>query len=597
MTSLPKTLSRFLRYFLLKQKGRFAAIQILAFAWSFDNITWPLILRLLIDKITTFAPEEGNLWHDLTPLLIFWLCTRISLDLAYRTYGFLMASTFPQLESAIRMEMFTYIQDHSYHYFAHHFAGSISNRINDMAQSTTRILQLLFTLFMPAFLAFVIASILFYMINPGFAFFLVLWTCLHMGICFAGAKRCAHASEVHSHARSFLTGKVVDSLSNIVNVKLFASKDYECTYLGKYQKKERQTYTQALTIAEKINVALSISSLLFPGIFLTWYIIYSWQMQWIDVGSLVFIFNATWNIQHLAWFAGMELPNLYKEIGVCQQAMSLIRAEHEIQDEPDAKDLKIKKGRIVFEDVSFHYPDGKRIFQGLRATIGEGEKVGLVGFSGSGKSTFVNLIMRFFAIHSGAIKIEGTDIRTVTRQSLRSQISMIPQNPSLFHRTLWENIRYGNRHATQEEVLAASKNAHCHEFISSLPEGYATLVGERGIKLSGGQRQRIAIARALLADAPILILDEATSALDSVTETHIQEALHHLMRGRTTIVIAHRLSTLSEMDKILVFEKGAIVEEGNHKALLRSGGHYATMWQMQAGGFLPDTSDGMEVEW
>ncbi len=585
---LPKTLFSFIWYFVKKQKFYFIVIQILALAWSVDNTIWPFILRLLIDKITAFTPEQGNIWYHLMPLLTFWVVTWLAIEVAYRIYGFMMARIFPRFESHIRMSMFEYVQDHSYDYFANHFAGNISNRISDMTQSATRIMQLIMTLFIPALLALIIASIVFYTISPWFTVLLLGWTVLHIGICLAGARKCANLSKIHSNARSFLTGKVVDSLTNIINVKLFARKHYECEYTYKYQKEERQKYIDSLTIAEKIKVALSISAFIFPGVLLTWYIIHSWQNNLISIGSLVLIFNTTWNIQHLAWFAGLELPNLYKEIGICQQAMSLIRTEHEIKDKPNAKELKIQCGQISFDTVNFHYLQGSKVFKNLTTTLQAGQKIGLVGFSGSGKSTFVNLIMRFFDVESGAIKIDGTNISEATTHSLRSQISMIPQDPSLFHRTLRDNIRYGRIKANDKEVIAAACHAHCHEFISALPEAYDSLVGERGIKLSGGQRQRIAIARAILKNAPILILDEATSALDSVTEKRIQEALHYLMEGRTTIVIAHRLSTLSKMDRILVFDDGQIIEDDTPEALLSANGHFAKMWKMQAGGFLPD---------
>jgi len=230
-----------------------------------------------------------------------------------------------------------------------------------------------------------------------------------------------------------------------------------------------------------------------------------------------------------------------------------------------------------------------KFFEDKTLTIKAGEKVGLVGFSGSGKTTFVNLILRHYDPDSGKILIDGQDICKVTQKSLRQQIALIPQDPSLFHRTIMDNLRYGRLEATDDEVYEASKKAHCHEFIMQLPEGYHTIVGERGSKISGGQRQRIAIARAILKNAPILILDEATSALDSITEKYIQEALHVLTKARTTLVVAHRLSTLSEMDRILVFKDGKIIEEGTHESLVDQGGHYAHLWKMQAGGFLQDS--------
>ena len=258
----------------------------------------------------------------------------------------------------------------------------------------------------------------------------------------------------------------------------------------------------------------------------------------------------------------------------------------DVLDSPQAVPLVITQGEIIFENVSFHYGE-KKLFHNKAVHIKAGEKVGLVGYSGAGKSTFVNLILRFYPVEKGRILIDGQNIASVTLESLRAQVALVPQDPVLFHRSLEDNIRYGRTDASQGEVKDIAKLAHCDEFITKCPDGYASLVGERGTKLSGGERQRIAIARAMLNKAPILILDEATSALDSVTENYIQESLENLMQNRTTLVIAHRLSTLAKMDRILVFDQGKIVEQGTHTELLSKGGHYAHMWQMQAGGFLP----------
>jgi len=260
----------------------------------------------------------------------------------------------------------------------------------------------------------------------------------------------------------------------------------------------------------------------------------------------------------------------------------------EIQDKPNAITLNCTQGQITFNQVKFHYKSTEPLFQNKSIEIQAGQKVGLVGYSGSGKSTFVNLILRLYDVTDGAILIDGQDIRDVTQDSLRENIAMIPQDPSLFHRSLMENIRYGRIDTTDEEVIEAAKKAHAHGFIEKLQQGYGSLVGERGVKLSGGQRQRIAIARAILKNAPILILDEATSQLDSVTENLIQESLWKLMQNKTTIVIAHRLSTLLHMDRILVFDKGKIVEDGTHSDLLARGGVYKNLWDAQVGGFLDD---------
>jgi len=285
----------------------------------------------------------------------------------------------------------------------------------------------------------------------------------------------------------------------------------------------------------------------------------------------------------------IELPNLFKESGICRQALSMLQEPISLADAPGAQELEVTKGKIHFQKVHFQYGKTTPLFSNKSVVIQPGQKVGLVGYSGSGKTTFVNLILRFFDIQSGQILIDGQDIANVTQESLRKKIALIPQDPSLFHRSLLENIRYGRVEASDPEVMEAAQKAHAHEFIMALPEGYNTLVGERGIKLSGGQRQRVAIARAILKDAPILILDEATSALDSFTESQIQESLAVLMEERTTLVVAHRLSTLLSMDRILVFDRGKIIEDGSHAALLEKKGLYYSLWKSQVGGFLADS--------
>lgn len=589
IVTVPQSLTSFIWHFIKEQKVAFIVIQVLALAWSLDNTLWPYAFKLLIDKIMIFNADKSQIWYYLMPVLIFWGSLWLTIEVMFRVMGFMMAAAFPRLEASIRMVMFQYVEDHSYDFFASNFAGNISNKISDMTQSVTRIMQLVINLFVPAFVALVIASGIFFTVNAFFALLLVGWAILHIGICLLGAKKCASLSKAHSSSRSFLTGKIVDAFSNVINIKIFSRQQYEFDYINRYQKDEQTKNRAALIAVEKIKVALAISSFIFPCVLMTWYLIYSWQYDLISIGDVVLILYTTWNITIIAWMAGLELPNLFKEIGICQQALSIIKAKHDITDRENATTLRVKKGEITFDKVSFNYLKDSRIFENISLAIKAGEKIGLVGFSGSGKSTFVNLIMRFFDIAAGRILIDGTDISTVTLDSLRRQISMIPQDPSLFHRTLMDNIRYGKINATDQEVFAAARHAHCHDFIMELPQGYDSLAGERGIKLSGGQRQRIAIARAILENSPILILDEATSALDSVTEKHIQAALHYLTTGRTTIVIAHRLSTLAEMDRILVFDNGQIIEEGSHKALLAQAGHYAKMWHMQAGGFLPDS--------
>jgi len=295
-------------------------------------------------------------------------------------------------------------------------------------------------------------------------------------------------------------------------------------------------------------------------------------------------------IAGIVWTLATRLLDFFEKYGIVEESIDLVAPAHEIVDRVEAKPLRIERGAIEYQNVSFRHADGTQVFDGLNLRIAGGEKVALVGPTGAGKSMFVRLLRRQFMLSAGRICIDGQDIATVTLDSLNRAVAEVPQLPGLFHRTLRENIRYARPDATDEEVEQAAKLAHCHEFIVRRAEGYETLVGEQGVRLSGGERQRVAIARAFLKNAPILVLDEATSSLDSETEHLIQEALFRLIGGRTVIAIAHRLSTVTGMDRILFLERGRIVEQGSHGELLRRGGKYAALWHRQVGGFLPEES-------
>jgi ATP-binding cassette subfamily B protein len=327
---------------------------------------------------------------------------------------------------------------------------------------------------------------------------------------------------------------------------------------------------------------------------LTW-LIQSFQSAMITAGDFVMILTINISIMICLWEGSREISKFAEYLGTIIQGLRVALSPIEIVDHPHASTLHVTKGEIVFDKVKFHYKGDDALFENKSVTIPASQKVGLVGYSGGGKSTFVNLILRLFDINSGRILIDGVDIKTVTQASLRQNIGMIPQDPALFHRTLMDNIRYGNPNASDKEVIEAAKKADAHHFIMKIPNKYQALVGERGVKLSGGQRQRIAIARAFLKNAPILILDEATSQLDSLTEHEIQESLWELMQGKTTLIIAHRLSTLLKMDRILVFDRGRIIEDGTHKDLLKGKGLYKTLWDAQIGGFFVDGSPKKEI--
>ena len=394
-------------------------------------------------------------------------------------------------------------------------------------------------------------------------------------------------AEIASNASSTVTGKIVDSLTNILSVRLFSRGQFESRYLQRFTREEQRQHIFAAKHLEKMKLLQGSGGSIFI-LTVIFGLVYGWSHHWVTLGDFTLIGMLSFSMLGFIWYASYQLTVFIREAGKLQAALTLITTPHDIVDVPSALPLQVTYGTIAFNRVNFSYPNGKPIFQQLSVTIPAGQKVGLVGFSGSGKSTFVNLLLRFYDISGGGILVDGQNIQKITGDSLRRQIAMIPQDPSLFHRTLMENIRYGREEATDQEVVRAAQLAHCHEFIEQLDEKYEALIGERGVKLSGGQRQRIAIARAILKDAPILILDEATSSLDSATEKIIQKSLDNLMKNCTTIVIAHRLSTLLHMDRILVFDHGQIIEDGSIQELLHLNGHFAHLWNMQANGFLPD---------
>ncbi len=577
----------FIWKFLSLQRWKFFFIYFLSLVWSLDATLWPYLLRQVVDTFTLHDADRAAAWPTLKWLLLSGASLFVIVEGGFRCRDFLQARAIPKLEADIRMAMFDHIQHHSPKYFNEHFSGSLSNKINDMTTQVTLLLHNM-TIFIPAIGTCILSIIFFYQVSPLFAMILGGWIFLHLSICFAFTKKCSAYSNIHGEARSSLAGKIVDSLTSNFAVNLFFRFRFEKSQIATYQSDERAKNYQARRYVAWMFLWLSI--LFIAGGFVqNGFMIMCWMAGTITTGEIIQIFNTTWNVIMVLWFAGEVIPQFFQSIGIASQALSVMQDPQDVLDSPQAAPLSVKQGEIIFENVSFFYGE-KQLFENKAVHIKAGEKVGLVGYSGAGKSTFVNLILRFYPVEKGRILIDGQNIANVTLESLRSQVTLIPQEPVLFHRTLEDNIRYGRIDASKEEVVQAAKLAHCDEFIKKCPHGYSTLVGERGTKLSGGERQRIAIARSMLTGAPILILDEATSALDSVTERYIQDSLEKLMQNRTTLVIAHRLSTLAKMDRILVFDQGKIVEQGSHLDLLARGGHYSRMWHMQAGGFLPDSS-------
>lgn len=583
-----KELFGFVWQFMRPQKWVFIWIFVIdCLAWPLDSLLWPYILHVVVDIFTDYESNRIAAWVALKWPIISAICLMAYLEVASRTMGFLMAKAIPKLQADIRMAMFDHVQHHSPHYFNERFAGSLANKISDMTTQVELMIQQFFWPFLPAISACILGSIFLWFVNPLFTFILLIWVTIHLTVCFAFARSCDLYEHRHGEARTTLLGKIVDSFTNNFAVNLFYRFKYERKAMAPFQNEEMNTNTRARQHVEKMRCLTSLFyfSLGFLAMYGT--LLYLWVHHYITTGQAVQVFTTMWNISGIMWAVGSALPVMFQSFGTAKQAYSVMAEPQDLGDKPEAKELKIFESEIIFDNVSFQYGD-KKLFKNKHVKIRGGEKVGLVGYTGAGKSSFINLILRFFPLQSGKIMIDGQEIANVTLKSLRRQIALIPQDPMLFHRTLRENICYGKPDATEEEMIQAAKLAHCDEFIRNLPSHYEAKVGERGTKLSGGEKQRIAIARAILMDAPILILDEATSSLDSVTESYIQDSLTALMNNRTTLVIAHRLSTLSRMDRILVFDQGKIVEEGTHATLLRQDGFYAQMWKMQVGGFLPE---------
>jgi len=584
-----KSLTFFIWTFVRRQRWIFAVILLLSFNWASEMLVWPFILRKIVDVLGHYDVDRMSAWPFLKILLMWGAGIMVFNEGGFRLRDFLQATAFSKMEADIRMTMFAHIQSHSPKYFNEHFSGSLANKIGDMVSTVSVILRSILMLFIPACFVCIATIVIFSQMNGFLALIISIWMAIHFILAGIFTINCRKYSALHGESRSTLVGKIVDSLTNNFVVNLFFRFRFEKDYVAYYQKDEKTKNRLTQIYSAKMFTSLSVVYLVEMFVLFGFTIFY-WLHGNISTGEVVQLFYTIFNLTMVIWIIADKAPELFQSLGIAKQALSVMQDPQDVLDLPHAMGLSIKRGEIVFENVSFFYGE-RQIFQKLNLRIAAGEKVGLVGYSGAGKSTFVNLILRFFSVGQGRILIDGQDIAHVTLESLREQIALIPQDPILFHRSLEENIRYGRLEASQSEVIEAARLAHCDEFIKKFPGEYNAMVGERGTKLSGGEKQRIAIARAMLIKAPILILDEATSALDSVTEQYIQDSLEKLMANRTTIVVAHRLSTLSKMDRILVFDQGKIIEQGSQQELLNKKGHFAHMWQMQAGGFLPDRSE------
>lgn len=560
----------------------FVFLAILAGFWGpFNNILIKQIINVLPSVKT--GGSTSLMWLAALIVLNFIVFDNVTWrSIAYINYRFQ-----PVIKNQIISGMLNFVLENSYQFFQDSLSGRISSQITTLADNLELILHRISLDFIRGFSMLMVAFVAAYYVNPTFFYILFLWFIAFSIFSILMSRRLVNLADAQASSETVVSGQLVDCITNHSNVRIFSKKNDEILRINQYlqvmktafQKKE--FFILILSSVQGLLIAIMMG-------FSTYFLVHLYGKNLVSIGDFALILGLSMELGHMVWYTMSRVDEFNQALGKCRQSLSALMVTPDIKDKKDAHALMVPTGQIVFDNVKFHYKGTEPLFQNKSVVIQAGQKVGLVGYSGGGKSTFVNLILRLYDVTDGRILIDNQDIRDVSQDSLRRNIAMIPQDPVLFHRSLEENIRYGKTDASEEEVIRAAKKAHAHEFIHVLPHGYASLVGERGVKLSGGQRQRIAIARAILKNAPILILDEATSQLDSVTEKGIQESLWELMQNKTTIVIAHRLSTLLHMDRIIVFDEGHIVEDGTHTELLNKNGLYRVLWNTQVGGFLPD---------
>lgn len=549
----------------------------------------PLILASVLSKLAQHDFVAGDIWQSFGPVIVVYAVLLLAGIAMWRAVDWYVWRLEGHVQRSIARQIFSHMLSRSADFHANHFAGSLVSQANKVISGYVRMADT--TIFTTLSLIFgvIMSVIILAPRSPIFALSLAVLASLYAYGAILASRPVRRLSGIYAAQESRQTGFLADAVTNVMAIKSFARTKYELARfarvtdetLGKMNNFAR-AHRRLMNVLGSMNRTISAAALLIAVIAV---------MEFnADIATVFLIFSYTSNIvNQLFEFSNSGLRNYNRAIGDASEMVLKLGEQPEIQDPAEPEVARMGKGVIEFDDVSFKHNGAEdAIFAGLKMRIGQGEKIGLVGHSGSGKSTFVRLLLRFSDIDSGRILVDGQNIAHVTQDDLHEKIAYVPQEPLLFHRTIRENITYGKLDATEEEVTEAARKAHALEFIGTLPKGFDTMVGERGVKLSGGQRQRIAIARAILKDAPILVLDEATSALDSESEKLIQAALWELMKGRTAIVIAHRLSTIQRMDRIIVLDDGSIIEQGKHSDLLKKDGTYAKLWAHQSGGFIEE---------
>ncbi|MDB5187494.1 MAG: hypothetical protein JWO50_14 [Candidatus Kaiserbacteria bacterium] len=507
-----------------------------------------------------------------------------------RTRGWSQVYLETKVMNELSQNAFEYLLRHSTHFFSSNFTGTLTRKVTKYKDAFESLFDALMFSFLPLTVYVIGAIIILFSRSHLLGLILAFWTVVLLIFQYIATNMRQPLREDRANADSAVVGVISDSLSNHSAVVAFSgAKDESFLFQNAIARWKRAATRSWIadeniwTVQGLIMIIVNVSLLYGTYIF--------WTRGELQIGDFVLVQAYLIGTFEQLMSINRDLRRVYDALADAGEMVHILNSTHEILDIPGADTLHVDTGLVSFKDVSFYFDENRTILKNLTVSLLPGQKVALVGPSGAGKSTITKLLLRLFDVRSGSVTIDGQNIAEVTQTSLRDAIGFVPQEPVLFHRSLMENIRYGKRDATDEEVIAAAKKAHCHEFISKLSSQYDTLVGERGIKLSGGERQRVAIARAILKNAPILVLDEATSSLDSESESYIQESLAILMQGKTVLVIAHRLSTIMNMDRILVINHGAVVADDTHSQLLKQDGLYQKLWNIQAGGFIPETEE------
>ncbi|MBE4515668.1 ABC transporter ATP-binding protein [Vibrio parahaemolyticus] len=553
----------------------------------------------LVDWLSTSNPETF-LQDNRADLIFYGVLLLIVMPLLVVIYSLLVHQTLlGNYPMSIRWLAHRYLLNQSLNFYQDDFAGRVATKVMQTSLAVRETVMKSMDVFVYVTVYFTSMVVMLAAADWRLMIPMIVWLLVYIAFQIYFVPKLKDVASEQADARSTMTGRIVDSYTNIQTVKLFSHSQRETQYAEQGMKGFLNTVYRQMRLVTGFDVAVEISNyiLVFSVAALS---IYLWLDSAISVGAIAIAVSLALRVNGMSMWIMWEVGALFENMGTVVDGMKTLSKPIDIQDKPNAKDLVVSQGGIQFDNVSFHYGENKGVINHLNLDIKPGEKVGLVGRSGAGKSTLVNLLLRFHDVEEGSIKIDGQNIADVTQDSLRSKIGMVTQDTSLLHRSIRDNILYGNPTASEEELLKATKQAHAHEFIETLTDpfgnvGYDAQVGERGVKLSGGQRQRIAISRVLLKDAPLLVLDEATSALDSEVEAAIQESLNELMQGKTVIAIAHRLSTIAQMDRLIVLDKGNVVEQGSHQELIAHNGIYAQLWAHQTGGFLGEELDNQQA--